>query len=57
MKPALRYQHQAPPLGWQDIAHGQAIKNKIDEHLMNWWPRFFGYHLIKIGKLSCALDT
>jgi SAM-dependent methyltransferase len=57
MKPALRYKHHAPPLSWQDIAHGQTIKSKIDEHLMDWWPRFFGYHLLKIGNLSCALNA
>lgn len=57
MKPALRYEHQAPPLGWQDITHGEEIKTKINQHLMSWWPKFFGYHLLKIGNLSCELDT
>lgn len=57
MKPALRYQHQAPPLSWQDIAHGQQIKDKIDQHLLPWWPRLFGYHMLKVGNLSCALNT
>lgn len=57
MKPALRYQHQAPPQSWQEIPHGQAIKSKVEEYLLNWWPKFFGYHMLKIGNLSCELDT
>lgn len=56
MKPALRYQHQEPPFGWQDIAHGEEIKQNINSHLSQWWPKFFGYHLLKIGNLSCELD-
>jgi len=57
MKPALRYQHQAPPISWQDFTLGEPIKSAIDQHLLQWWPKFFGYHLLKIGNLSCELDT
>ena len=57
MKPALRYQHQAPPAKWQDFPLGEEIKNAIDGHLQLWWPKFFGYHLLKIGNLSCDLDS
>lgn len=57
MKPALRYQHQAPPHSWQDIAHGEEIRAKINDFLKQWWPKFFGYHLLKIGNLSCELDS
>jgi SAM-dependent methyltransferase len=57
MKPALRYQHQQPPMGWQDISHGEQIKHRIDEYLLHWWPKLFGYHLLKIGNLSCELDS
>ncbi len=57
MKPALRYQQQEPPLTWQDIAHGEEMKQSINDHLTDWWPKFFGYHLLKVGNLSCELDT
>ncbi|MFT4928967.1 MAG: SAM-dependent methyltransferase [Phenylobacterium sp.] len=56
MKPALRYQQQELPLGWQDIAHGEEIKQSINAHMLNWWPKFFGYHLLKVGNLSCELN-
>jgi SAM-dependent methyltransferase len=57
MKPALRYQQQVPPLSWQDITHGRKIKQDINDYLENWWPRFFGYHLLQVGNLSCELDV
>lgn len=57
MKPALRYQHHAPPAKWQDFPLGEEIKNAIDGHLQLWWPKFFGYHLLKVGNLSCELDS
>ena len=29
----------------------------IEQQLSQWWPKIFGYHLLKIGSLSSALDT
>ena len=57
MKPALRYQHQEPPHDWSEIPQGPIIKQHINTALKAWWPKLFGYHMLKIGNLSCELDT
>ncbi|WP_199608631.1 class I SAM-dependent methyltransferase [Flocculibacter collagenilyticus] len=61
MKPALSYLEKihnfSVPIDWQEFPHGEEIATQIEERLKPWLPRMFGYHLIKLGGLSCQLDT
>lgn len=57
MKPALAYRQPHSPLSWQSLPNGDVIRQEIDGMLHVWWPKFFGYHLLKIGALSGELDS
>ena len=57
MKPALAYRQPHSPYSWQSLPNGDIIRQEIDRALLSWWPKFFGYHLLKIGALSGELDT
>jgi SAM-dependent methyltransferase len=52
MKPALAFRQPHFPKAWQAIPNGELILSNINEALLPWWPKFFGYHLLKIGALS-----
>ncbi len=58
MKPALSRQPllQAPK-SWRDFRQGEALARQIENQFNLWWPRIFGYHLLKVGNLSCELET
>ncbi|MGI1987906.1 class I SAM-dependent methyltransferase [Shewanella glacialipiscicola] len=45
------------PKQWDDLPNGAALQQAVAEHLENWWPRVFGYHLLKLGPLSAALSS
>jgi SAM-dependent methyltransferase len=57
MKPALAYRDPHPPKTWQDLPNGNTILSAINLQLQPWWQKFFGYHLLKVGALSAALET
>ena len=57
MKPALSFRHPDLPTSWQDLPNGELIVNNIDQVLSSWWPKFFGYHLLKLGALSGEIDS
>lgn len=57
MKPALAFRHPAHPLSWQHLPNGELIVNDINQTLAPWWPKFFGYHMLKIGALSGGIDS
>lgn len=57
MKPALSFQAQQLPESWADFPHGEHILTQINERLEPWWSKIFGYHLLKLGPLSCQVDT
>lgn len=57
MKPALRFKPQASPTMWQEFPLGEHMRQAIEGRLQLWWPKFFGYHLLKIGNLSAAIDS
>lgn len=56
MKPALAFNQPEPPINWQALPNGVLIKNELEQQLVSWWPRFFGYYIIKIGELSAQLN-
>ena len=57
MKPALSEKDQAYPSEWQQFRQGEALNQAIVSALQPWWQKIFGYYLLKIGDLSCQLDT
>lgn len=58
MKPAhSRYSFLQPPQQWQDFPQGVDLSNALASQFNLWWPRIFGYHLLKVGNLSCDIDT
>ncbi len=52
MKPALDFRQPHYPSTWQALPNGEVIKKAIEQELSPWWPKFFGYHLVKLGALS-----
>ena len=57
MRPAFYHKRILAPSGWNELSQGEWIASQIDERLAAWWPRIFGYHMVKIGSLSRELDT
>lgn len=57
MKPALSFRQPYSPSSWQKLPNGELILDEINQALAPWWPRFFGYHLLKIGGLSGFIDS
>ncbi|KGJ89930.1 class I SAM-dependent methyltransferase [Colwellia psychrerythraea] len=56
MKPALAFRQPHYPRSWQALPNGEVIKKAIEQELALWWPKFFGYHLVKLGALSSELE-
>lgn len=57
MKPALGFRQPHSPDSWQRFTGGDVLLSAINAELTDWWPKFFGYHLLKIGSLSAQIDT
>ncbi|NQY65057.1 MAG: methyltransferase domain-containing protein [Alteromonadaceae bacterium] len=57
MKPALAFRQPHFPNSWQDLPNGELILEEINQQLSPWWYKFFGYHLLKIGSLSGAINS
>ena len=57
MKPALAFRHPDHPISWQHLPNGELIVANINQTLAPWWPKFFGYHMLKIGALSGGIDS
>lgn len=57
MKPALAFRQPNYPKSWQKLPNGELVLEHINQCLAPWWPKFFGYHLLKIGALSGAIDS
>ncbi|WP_395480098.1 class I SAM-dependent methyltransferase [Candidatus Curculioniphilus buchneri] len=45
------------PISWNDIPCGVDYRQALEKMLKVWWPKLFGFHLLKIGALSADLDT
>lgn len=56
MKPALAFRKQRYPKSWDQLPNGELILSTINSVLSEWSPKFFGYHLLKIGALSGEVD-
>jgi SAM-dependent methyltransferase len=57
MKPALSEKDRVYPSDWRQFNQGEALSRQIAVLLQPWWQRIFGYYLLKVGDLSCQLDT
>jgi SAM-dependent methyltransferase len=57
MKPARISKPLTQPHSWQDLVNGQWVSESIQTRLDEWNPKVFGYHMLKLGGLSCELNT
>lgn len=57
MKPALSDKDRTSPYDWQQFSQGQALTDAISRQLQPWWQQIFGYYMLKVGDLSCQMDT
>lgn len=57
MKSALATKQPHLPKSWNELPSGDVIVSEIDKILAPWWPKFFGYHLLKIGALSGFINS
>ncbi len=57
MKIAQSERSLAYPHSWGQLAHGEWLNQQIQAHVDEWSHRLFGYHLLKLGGLSCELKT
>ena len=57
MKPALAFNQPKLPTDWHSLPNGSLIKSELEQQLDDWWPKFFGYYMVKIGELSAQLNT
>jgi len=56
MRPALAFTKQRQPKSWKLLPNGEVILEQINQVVAQWCPKFFGYHLLKIGALSCEVN-
>lgn len=57
MKPALSEKDRTSPSDWRQFTQGLALSEAISGQLQPWWQQIFGYYMLKVGDLSCQLDT
>ena len=55
--PAFDNRRVLPPATWDELAQGPWLFEQINQGLTTWWPRIFGYHLLKVGSLSSHIDA
>ncbi|KFK92602.1 MULTISPECIES: class I SAM-dependent methyltransferase [unclassified Serratia (in: enterobacteria)] len=57
MKPAHTLKKLTSPYSWAGLPWGEYYREALEQQLQSWWPKLFGFHLLKVGNLSAALDT
>ncbi|AIN17664.1 methyltransferase domain protein [Yersinia rochesterensis] len=57
MKPAQIRQKIDAPASWAELPWGEYYRAAIEQQLQPWWPKFFGFHLLKIGHLSAEIAS
>ncbi|MFS1539166.1 MAG: class I SAM-dependent methyltransferase [Candidatus Phlomobacter fragariae] len=57
MKSARIAQLYKMPDSWEDIPWGEYYRIVLNQQLQPWWPKIFGFHLLKIGQLSLQIDS
>lgn len=56
MKPAFVKQKPKYPLDWQELPAGDTLKQIIEICLNDYSRHMFGYHMVKLGCLSSAIQ-
>ncbi|WP_340609531.1 class I SAM-dependent methyltransferase [Xenorhabdus bharatensis] len=46
-----------PPASWAELPWGEYYRVALERQLEPWWPKIFGFHLVKIGNLSVEIDS
>ncbi|NOI66623.1 MULTISPECIES: class I SAM-dependent methyltransferase [unclassified Vibrio] len=57
MKPARTTRKLEKPHSWQQLKNGQWVSESIQMRLDEWCPKLFGYHMLKLGGLSCEIAS
>lgn len=57
MKIAKTAQLFTPLENWQQLPNGEKLQRQTQQQIDKYLPHNFGYHLLKLGRLSCMLDT
>lgn len=57
MKPARSQKTFSQPYSWQQLKSAEWAFDSIQTRLDEWCPKLFGYHMLKLGGLSCELET
>lgn len=57
MKPARVLEKLPCPDSWNELPWGEYYREALEQQLQSWWPKLFGFHLLKIGNLSVELGT
>lgn len=57
MKIAKTTRILTPIEDWQHLTNGKMLQRQTQQRLNDYLPLCFGYHLLKLGKLSSLLDT
>lgn len=55
MKPALIANKPKYPRYWHHLPIGEEIKRLTEQNLAQFGRQFFGYHMVRLGDLSCQL--
>lgn len=45
------------PAAWSDLPNGEIYQRALQQRFEPWIAKLFGFHLIKLGALSMAIDT
>lgn len=56
MKPALIKTQPSQPLSWPDLPLGEELKHLLENQIADISPKFFGYHLVRLGHLSSQIS-
>ncbi|MDG3088848.1 class I SAM-dependent methyltransferase [Vibrio hannami] len=57
MKPARTSRKIKQPHSWQQLKNGNWVSESIQTRLDEWCPKLFGYHMLKLGGLSCEIAS
>lgn len=57
MRPALSHIPVPMPTSWQQLPWGEWLLQQVAAGLDPWWPKLFGYHMVKLGPLATSLNA
>lgn len=57
MKSAQTPEKLIAPASWSELPWGEYYRDALEFRLSPWWPKLFGFHLLKVGQLSSEIDA